>query len=108
MNKKEFSKNCLSEALMELLEDQEFNDISIQDIVDKAGFSRMAYYRNFKDKNELLDYYLDSVFEGFIKGTKLSFRNMGAERFHRELFAWFGSYKISHLVSLLIERHFYF
>ena len=104
MNKKDFSRNCLSEALIELLEENELSDISIQDIVDKAGFSRMAYYRNFKDKNELLDHYLDSVFEEFIKNTKLSFRNMGAERFHFEIFNFFGSEKVSNLIALLIKR----
>ena len=59
MNKKDFSRNCLSQALIELLEDHNYDEISIQDIVDKAGFSRMAYYRNFSSIRDIVNYYLE-------------------------------------------------
>lgn len=76
MNKKDFSRNCLSQALIELLEDHRLYEISIQDIVDKAGFSRMAYYRNFNNKDEMIDYALDTIFDTFIKKVDLSFQRM--------------------------------
>ena len=60
MNKTDFTKRCLADALFALMKEKPYEDISIQDIVDKAGFSRMAYYRNFKSINDILDYYLDS------------------------------------------------
>ena len=105
MNKKDFSRNCLSQALIELLEDHEYEDISIQDIVDRAGFSRMAYYRNFKNKDEVIDYALDNLFNGFIKETHLSFKSMGIEKFIETLFRWFATDEIVNLTKLFISRH---
>ena len=45
---------------------QDYNAITIQDIVEKAGLSRMAYYRNFHSKDEILKYYLDQITDFFI------------------------------------------
>ena len=59
MTKVNFTKRCLADALFSLLKEKRFTDISIQDIVDKAGFSRMAYYRNFKSIEEIIYYYID-------------------------------------------------
>ena len=90
MNKKDFSRNCLADALIDLLENNEYEDISIQDIVDKAGFSRMAYYRNFKDKNEIIDYYLDNLFSNYIKKLDISFTRHGPEAFFESVFKCFA------------------
>ena len=105
MNKRDFSRNCLSQALIELLQEHEYEDISIQDIVDKAGFSRMAYYRNFKNKDEVIDYALDNVFDSFVKESNLSFKRMGIENFIETLFKWFATDEIVNLTRLLIKRH---
>lgn len=50
------SKRDLSNALNELLDTKNFDDISIQDIVNKALVSKNTFYNNFLDKNELLMY----------------------------------------------------
>ncbi len=50
------SKRDLSNALDELLNEKNFDDISIQDITDKAMVSKNTFYNNFLDKNELLMY----------------------------------------------------
>ena len=105
MNKKDFSRNCLAQALLELLEDHEYEDISIQDIVDKAGFSRMAYYRNFKSKDEVIDYALDNAFNTFVKESKISFKNMGLEVFIETLFKWFASTEMINVTKKLLKRH---
>jgi len=105
MNKKDFSRNCLSQALIELLEEHEYDEISIQDIVDKAGFSRMAYYRNFKSKDEVIDYSLDTLFDTFIKESNITFRYMGAELFFKTLFEFFATEEMLKIARLLIKRH---
>ncbi len=104
MNKKDFSRNCLSQALIELLEENEYEDISIQDIVDKAGFSRMAYYRNFKDKNEIIDYCLDNMFDTFIAKTDISYARMGPERFFETMFIIFSDDEMVKITKLLLKR----
>ena len=104
MNKKDFSRNCLADALIDLLEDNKYEDISIQDIVDKAGFSRMAYYRNFKDKNEIIDYCLDNMFDTFIRKTDISYHRMGAERFFETMFTIFSDAEMVRITKLLLKR----
>lgn len=107
-SRKEFTKNCLATALIELFEDYEFSDISIQDIVDKAGFSRMAYYRNFKSIDEILDYYLVSYTESFIVESKIDFAKMGAEKFFIAIFNHLGALKTRHLADIIYKRGFIF
>ena len=50
------SKRDLSNALDELLDEKNYDDISIQDITNKALVSKNTFYNNFLDKNELLMY----------------------------------------------------
>lgn len=46
--------DCIYEALIQLMEKKEYKDITITDITNRAGVSRMAYYRNYTDKDEIL------------------------------------------------------
>lgn len=103
-SRKDFTKNCLATALIELLEDRELSDVSIQDIVDKAGFSRMAYYRNFRSLDEILDYYLFSYSKAFVEKTKINFATMGAEKFFILIFEHLGSEKTRHIADIMYER----
>ena len=42
------------DALCVLMDEKDYADITITDIVSAAGVSRMAFYRNYKDKREIL------------------------------------------------------
>ena len=42
------------EALVELMKQKPYDQITITDIVQKAGVSRMAYYRNYQSKDDIL------------------------------------------------------
>ena len=57
-NKTLFAKQCIAEALITLIEEKEYQDISVTEICKIAGFSRMAYYRNFTNKDEILMTYM--------------------------------------------------
>lgn len=61
-----FTKDCIVQSLLNLMDEQSFASISIQNIVDSAGVSRMAYYRNFTSKEDILRYHIDVVMQGFI------------------------------------------
>ena len=50
--------DCIYEALIQLMKNRPFREISITDITRKAGVSRMAYYRNYSDKKEILLHHL--------------------------------------------------
>lgn len=52
------TKECIVTALLRLMQEKKYESISITDITTLAGVSRMAYYRNYKSKDEILIKYL--------------------------------------------------
>lgn len=48
------TKECILTALLRLMEVKSYASITITDITNLAGVSRMAYYRNYKNKDEIL------------------------------------------------------
>lgn len=48
------TKECIVTALLRLMEVKSYSSISITDITNLAGVSRMAYYRNYKSKDDIL------------------------------------------------------
>jgi AcrR family transcriptional regulator len=61
-----FAKECIFNSLMILMEKKDYKKISITDISNKAGVSRMAYYRNYKSKEDIITIYLDDYFQIYI------------------------------------------
>ena len=65
MNKKQeanaFVKECITTALIQLLEEKHFEDISITALVKKAGVGRVSFYRNFESKEDVLRKYLHDL-----------------------------------------------
>lgn len=55
------SRECLVTALMQLLKDKPLSAISISELTNKAGVSRMTYYRNYQSKEEIFLSYLDDL-----------------------------------------------
>lgn len=50
----QLTRECLRTALMKLMEQKKFEQISVTDIVKKSGVSRTAFYRNYGTKEELI------------------------------------------------------
>lgn len=65
-------KDSLTDALLLLMEITAYSQITITDIAKKAGVSRMAYYRNFDTKEEILKYYFDRSCHELYATTNLS------------------------------------
>lgn len=52
------TKRDLANALFELLQEKNLDDITVQDITDRALISKTTFYNNFNDKSELLTFLL--------------------------------------------------
>ena len=55
------AKEYIVSALISLMKNEDYGSISITDIAEKAGVSRMAYYRNYASKDDILNTYIDEV-----------------------------------------------
>ena len=53
-----YCKNQIAGSFVELLKDRKIQTVSITEIVEKAQVSRITFYRNFKDKEDILRYYI--------------------------------------------------
>ncbi|GGE38284.1 TetR/AcrR family transcriptional regulator [Streptococcus himalayensis] len=52
---RKITRESLTTALLLLLNEKDFSQISITELCQKAGVSRTAFYRNYKTKDEVLD-----------------------------------------------------
>src|SRR5579863_1663385 len=69
------SRRMLMEALARLLNQKEFDDISVQEIADEATLNRATFYLHYPDKNALLQAMTGNRFRNLIKRRGLSFTN---------------------------------
>src|SRR5699024_1390636 len=82
-----FTKECIETALLVLMKDKDFKDISITDIVKRAGVSRSAYYRNYSSKEDILNKHLKTVIQMIM--NSLDFKNYH----HNDLNFWLPIFK---------------
>ncbi len=55
------ARECMVTALMLLLKEKPLSAISISELTEKAGVSRMTYYRNYQSKEDIFASYLDEA-----------------------------------------------
>ena len=60
-------KNQIVHALLDLMKEKDYEDISISEITEKAGVSRVSYYRNDKSREDILTESLTSMEKLFQK-----------------------------------------
>lgn len=88
------SKMFLVEALLELMGEKSYENISIKELTDKAKLSRRTFYTNFETKEDILLFHMDTLVNEYIKILQtyeyLNFRDIAKEYFsywfsHRDL-----------------------
>ncbi|HEN2235008.1 TPA: TetR/AcrR family transcriptional regulator [Streptococcus agalactiae] len=60
--RREKTKRAIEAAMITLLKDQSFNEISTINLTKTAGISRSSFYTHYKDKYEMIDQYQQSLF----------------------------------------------
>lgn len=55
----QLTKESIETAMLFLLEKKDIKQISVSELVKKAGVSRNAFYRNYKSKEEILEAYYE-------------------------------------------------
>ena len=57
----QLARECIVTALMQLLKEKPLSAISISELTQRAGVSRMTYYRNYQSKEDIFSSYLDEA-----------------------------------------------
>ena len=60
----------IGDALLRLLKEEDFVDISISKITQEAGVSRMTFYRNFETKDQIVEHIMQSTHEDIIQSVR--------------------------------------
>ncbi len=68
--KKEEIDSRITNALISLMEEKDYNSISITDITTKAGLSRVTYYRHFETKEDVLIRFFEISKDKFMNQLK--------------------------------------
>ncbi|MEJ6399774.1 TetR/AcrR family transcriptional regulator [Nicoliella lavandulae] len=72
MRDKLATKRKIVAGMIKLMDRMDYKDITVKEICQETKISRMTYYRNFHDKNELLMYHFDGLFTEFIQQVSSS------------------------------------
>jgi AcrR family transcriptional regulator len=62
------TRDALGDALVELMQQKPFADITIQDVLERAGVGRSTFYVHFKDKDDLFMSDAEEFFEAMSMG----------------------------------------
>ncbi len=63
----------LTDAMLSLLSQKPLEDVSISELIDRAGVGRASFYRNFKSKEDILQKYTDKVTLDFVRTQKIKY-----------------------------------
>ncbi|MBO4212384.1 MAG: TetR/AcrR family transcriptional regulator [Oscillospiraceae bacterium] len=85
MDKATQSKERISEALLALLKTTPYQSISIQMLADRADVSRMAFYRNFSGKEQIIQYYLQKQTDRFLLESQIAHETSFGASYFRKL-----------------------
>jgi len=59
--------HALGQALIELIQERDFDDITVQQILDRAGVGRATFYAHFRNKTDVLHSSYEKLFVAFEK-----------------------------------------
>lgn len=62
-----FLKECMADALLQLMKKKRFETITVTEIINAANVGRSTYYRNFNSKEDVLVYKVDIMLEQWVQ-----------------------------------------
>ena len=94
------SQQMITDGLLSLMTLYPYEDITITQICQESQVARRTYYRNFEFKIDILDYYLDNMFQNYLSNYYDSKLTM-----HQDLKCYF-EFLLQHKNFLaLLDKH---
>ena len=97
-----FLKECLADALIQLLETKPIEKITIQEIAGLAGVGRTTYFRNFNSKEEMLSFKLIALWERWAEEHAVKVKRRYSKENALTFFRF--NYSIRALLSLMYSH----
>jgi AcrR family transcriptional regulator len=72
------TRDALGDALVELMQQKPFEEIKVQDVLDRAGVGRSTFYAHYRDKDDLFMSDAEEFFESI--SMALALRNDPSDR----------------------------
>jgi AcrR family transcriptional regulator len=63
------TRQALSEALVQLIQEKDYSSITVSDIIERANVGRSTFYAHYQDKDDLLLDQMDRVMESLSQGS---------------------------------------
>ena len=95
----EFLKECLSDALIQLMREKDFEKISIKEIADTAGVGRATWIRNYTSKNEALTFKFVQVWNRWADEQAIAVRDRFDLANAKNFFQF--NYEIKHILEIV-------
>jgi AcrR family transcriptional regulator len=73
------TRRSLSHALIELIQEKPYDEITVQDVIDRADVGRSTFYAHFRDKEDLFETGWEHLLDAFIHDT--DWKNLNSKRF---------------------------
>lgn len=91
-------KNCITQSLLLLLRKKSLDEISVKEIVEKAGVNRSTYYRHFVSKHEIIRHFFADILDEYLLELP---EEIDVEAYFTGMFRRFLNYKD---ILILLER----
>lgn len=98
-----YARKALTEALLKLLETSRLEDISVSELCETAGLSRLSFYRNYSSKEDILKQHMAAITSSFLDSTAVNFRTTPKKEFIIYLVSHISQHR--ELVYLLMDNH---
>ena len=83
----------ITDALLYLMKKKDYKDISITEICEKAGVTRMSFYRNFESKEDILKKWVTAITDSFLAVSGISYKNDSTNDYFIKLFTHMEQHK---------------
>ena len=83
---KEQSRRWIAEALLQILEEKPYNEITISEVAARADLSRRTFYRHFETLDDVIDYQLETLCNEFLDFCEGYYHRKGDVSSMTELF----------------------
>lgn len=65
-SKTEFTRRCITEAILDLMKTREYEKLHVSDIIRRAGVARMTFYKYYDSPRAALQDYLNMMINDFL------------------------------------------